>query len=119
MLRIAFLGDIVILLLFAGLGRSSHHEASGVLATLGVAAPFLSGWFLAAIWTRPYAPPAFRSPRHAIAIAVRTWLLGCAIGLLIRSLVEGHVTPLSFVLVALIFNGILICAWHALVARAR
>jgi hypothetical protein len=115
--RLAILGDIVILLLFAAIGRSSHHEAGDVPATIGVAAPFLAGWFLAAVRTRPYARAAFRLPRTAIAITLRTWLVGGIIGLIIRSIVEWHVTPLTFAVIALVFNGVLLCTWHATVTR--
>jgi hypothetical protein len=48
---------------------------------------------------------------------LRTWIPGCFIGLIIRSIVEWHVTPITFVLIALIFNGVLLCAWHAALAR--
>jgi len=116
-IRLAVIGDIVIILLFAAVGRSSHHEAGGVLTTLAIAAPFLAGWFLAALWTRPYARPAFRSARNAVIITLRTWMPGGIMGLIIRSIVEWHVTPLTFVIIALGFNGVLLCAWHAALAR--
>jgi hypothetical protein len=115
--RLAIFGDIAILLLFAAIGRSSHHESGGVPATIGVAAPFLAGWFLAAARTRPYAPAALRTSRTAVLVTLRTWLGGGIIGLIIRSIVEWHVTPLTFVIIALVFNGVLLCAWHAAVAR--
>ncbi|HEX8918367.1 MAG TPA: DUF3054 domain-containing protein [Chloroflexota bacterium] len=40
-------GDAASILLFAALGRNSHHETGGgaVAGALGVAAPFLVGWF--------------------------------------------------------------------------
>jgi hypothetical protein len=115
--RLAIVGDIAILLLFAAIGRSSHNEGGGVLATIAVAAPFLVGWFVAAAWTRPYARQALRSVRNAVIITLRTWLAGGIIGLVIRSILEWRITPLTFVVIALGFNGVFLCAWHAALAR--
>jgi len=113
---LAALGDAAILITFAGVGRSSHHaqDNGAVLGTLGTAAPFLIGWFLAALAGGAYRDSAFAG-QHASAVTVaRGWVPGCLIGCGIRSATEGHLTPPSFVAIALGFNLVLLVAWRAL-----
>lgn len=107
------IGDALILLLFAAIGRSSHHQGGPVVETVLVALPFLIGWFSAAWAQGVYRPEAFSSAPAALAITARTWLAGGIIGLIIRSVAEHHLAPPTFVAIALGFNLVLLCAWHA------
>lgn len=91
--------DVVLILLFAALGRDTHEhglEPAGILLT---ASPFLAaclaGWLLLSRWR----PPAALWPA-----GVALWLITVAAGLGIRALAGGGVAP-SFALVTLVVLG--------------
>jgi Protein of unknown function (DUF3054) len=117
---LAAAGDATVLVAFAAIGRSSHDAGDGgpVLGTLGTAAPFLVGWFLAGIVGGTYRDRAFETQGESVRAVVRSWLSGCLIGCGIRSAIEHHLTPPSFVAIALAFNLALLLGWRAALVRA-
>lgn len=105
-------GDALIILLFAALGRNAHHEHGGPAHVLATALPFLAGWYAAAAAARLYDRLA--GPwRRVIGLTAGTALAGGIIGLLIRSVLERRIVPLSFAAVALTFLTVLLTAFHA------
>jgi hypothetical protein len=113
-------GDAAVILLFAAIGRSSHHAAENgqILGAVGTAAPFLAGWFLSAFAFGGYRADALSSPGAAARRAARVWIPGGLIGCAVRSAIEGHITPAAFVAIALGFNLVLLAAWRAALTRA-
>ncbi len=108
-------GDVVLLLMFAVIGRWSHHEfnAGGAWATLGTAAPFVAGWTLVAAPLRVYAPRALDSFRTSMERLLITWPIALAVALIIRSIVDHEVPAPAFVVVALLFNLLTLTMWRA------
>lgn len=117
-LLIALAGDTLLLLAFAAIGRSSHHESRGPAKILSTALPFLAGWFIAACAFSTYQPAAFQTWLRAAARAAGTALGGILLALAIRSILEHRIVPLPFVVVALLFNGITLTLWHTLLGWA-
>lgn len=117
---LAAVGDAAVLIAFAAIGRSSHHAGDGgpVLGTLGTAAPFLAGWFLAGILGGAYRDRAFATRGESVRAVLRSWLSGCLVGCGIRSATEHHLAPPSFVAIALTFNLALLLGWRAVLIRA-
>jgi hypothetical protein len=115
---IAACGDIAVLLLFAAIGRSSHHaqDHGPLLGVLGTAAPFIAGWFAAAALLGAFAEDALSSPGLAARRVARAWIPGGLLGCAIRSAIDGHLTPASFVAIVLGFNLILLAGWRAALA---
>jgi hypothetical protein len=110
---VAIAGDIAALLLFASIGRSSHHEALGnVVKTIGVALPFLVGWGISAGLAGAFRRDALTDSRLALRRTVPAWLFGGIIGLVIRSLIEHRLVPLTFAGIALTFNLLVLTAWR-------
>lgn len=109
-------GDVLVLLLFAGLGKSAHHERAGLFGAAGVAAPFIAGWFSAALPLGAFRLPSLTAPGRAAHVAAPAWLTGGLIGLAVRSLVEGRAVPLTFAGVALGFNLVTLTGWRVLLA---
>ena len=113
-------GDTLMFLLFAALGRRTHGEASGpaALAQIALTAlPFALGWFLVA----PFAGAFRRARTNTVARMVVTselgWLLAWPPALLLRwILAADHRVPLSFALVVLAVNGVLLGLWRGLFA---
>ena len=110
-------GDIVSFLVFAAIGRGTHGEAAltALLAVVVTAAPFIVGWFVVAI-----PGGAFRDPRAGVRrIVQRTafcWLGAWPLGLALRALILWRGIPISFAIVVLVTNLVLLCGWRAICA---
>lgn len=126
-LRIAGLvvGDAVAFLVFAGLGRGEHNEATG-LGALGAVAltalPFALGWFVVAPLLGAYRRAVTSQPRAMLGRTALVWLAAWPVALLLRWAFTGRVPPVSFALVALVANTIILSLWrgaYALVAGRK
>jgi hypothetical protein len=110
---IAVVADVLVVLVFATIGRASHGESVTPAGVWHTAWPFLIGTAIAlalSAWTR--ADPL------ALRVGVRVWLWTVVIGMVVRySLGEG--VAWAFVLVALIFLGALFVGWRALLTWHR
>lgn len=117
---ILVIGDIIAFLVFAAIGRRSHGEAAGLAAGLEVfktAAPFLLGWFLTAPFIGAYrqvTTPTWMARRTALA-----WLVAWPVGLALRALLLWRGIPVSFAIVTLLSNGVIICGWRTVFAWLR
>ncbi len=104
--------DVVLVLVFAAIGRSSHGEGSAVLGVLVVALPFLvgtaTGWGLV----------RWRSARWPVDLGpgVVVWASTLVVGMLLR-VVTGAGIALSFVVVAGTFLALVLLGWRALLPR--
>ncbi|HEU5026052.1 MAG TPA: DUF3054 domain-containing protein [Spirillospora sp.] len=104
--------DVCCVLVFVGIGRSSHDEAGSVTGFLGTAWPFLVG--LAAGWA---VLRAWRRRADAVVpVGIGVWLSTVAVGMVLR-VVSGQGIAFTFVLVALAFLGLVLVGWRG-VARA-
>ena len=113
---LALAGDAALVLLFAGLGRSSHAREATILGLVETAWPFLLGllitWVSARISQHPLAP---------VRSGVPVWIGTVGIGLLLRA-ITGAGTALPFVLVAIGTLALLLIGWRliaALILRLR
>jgi len=108
--------DIVLIVAFALIGRSSHAEAASPLGLWTTAYPFLAGWAVGFLVVRGWTRPLRLWPTGVVV-----WVATVAIGLLLRVLtgqgdVAGDPLPLSFVIVATISLAVFLLGWRA-VAR--
>ena len=99
--------DVICILIFAIIGRSSHQEANDLLGVAHTAWPFLAGCLLGTLigrtWRRPYA----------LRSGVAVWL-GTVIGGMALRMLTGAGVQLSFIIVASIFLALLLIGWRAL-----
>lgn len=107
--------DIVLVIVFALVGRSSHAEAASLTGLWTTAYPFLAGWLVGSLVVR-----SWRHPLRLWPTGVVVWVLTVAVGMLLRVLtgqgnVEGNPLPLSFVIVATVVLGIFLLGWRAIV----
>jgi len=119
--RIALLvvGDAIIFLIFSAIGRRSHNEAAGFDALWQIAltaAPFAFGWFLVSPFVGAFRHGLETQPRKMITRTTLAWTAAWPVGLLIRGLTEQRVPPLSFALITLISNMILLVLWRGLLS---
>lgn len=109
---VAALLDVVLILVFAAVGRASHAEDNPVLGALSTAAPFLLG---AAIG---WAVVRWRSGRWPISFGtgIPVWLATLVVGMLVRA-VTGAGTAASFVLIAGLILAALLLGWRFVAER--
>jgi hypothetical protein len=113
-------GDLVVLLLFAALGRSSHDQPPGAIpfaGVIGTAAPFIVGWFSVGAVLGAFRKSAVSSVRSAFLRTEGTWLVAGPVGLLLRALFLQRGIPLSFAAVVMSVNFVLLGVWRTLYAR--
>jgi hypothetical protein len=134
--RIAALvaGDALSFLVFAGVGRNTHSEASG-LAALGqvalTALPFALGWFLVSPWVGAYRRAATDTVRRMLTRTELAWLAAYPAALILRVIIAPDpslsITKfITFAIVILLANAVFLGVWRSafalvawLVARGR
>ena len=98
--------DVICILIFAIVGRSSHNEATDLLGVVHTTWPFLIGAFagmvVGRIWRRP----------TAVATGVFVWLGALIVGMALRY-VSGGGVQLSFVIVAGCVLAVFLIGWRA------
>lgn len=108
----AFLADVVCVVIFCTIGRRSHAEGITLGGVAHTSWPFLTGtvagWALSRGWRRPTA-------LNPTGLAI--WVSTVAIGMLLRK-ASGQGVAVSFVIVASTVTAILLLGWRA-VARFR
>ena len=114
--RLLLLGDLLALLLFVVMGRSSHDEGNPVPGILGTAWPFIVAWLTVA----PVMGAFRQHPGAGVAAVARvtviSWLTALPVAALLRAIALGRVSPWTFYLVTLIVAGVLLLVWRSVVA---
>lgn len=112
-----WVGDLLVFLIFAAVGRASHGlltEGSVLWGVVRAAAPFVLAWWIVAGLFRLHRPdPALPLAQAAWRTGL-TWLGAWGLGLLLRSLFLGRPAPIAFALITLAGNGLLLIAWRLL-----
>jgi peptidoglycan/LPS O-acetylase OafA/YrhL len=105
--------DLLLILVFAAVGRRSHDEGSALAGTVTVAAPFMIGYLVAAVAVRLDRGP--RSVRRGVVVA----LVAVASGLALRGTLFGRGLAPAFVIVAFATITALLVGWRLVAARFR
>ncbi|AJT42896.1 membrane protein [Psychromicrobium lacuslunae] len=104
----ALIADLILVLVFAAIGRASHQEDNPVIGVLNTAWPFLAGlllgWLVGRVWRAP-----LRIWPHGVCL----WLITVLAGMVLRVL-SGKTAEFSFILVASAVLGIFLLAHRAL-----
>jgi hypothetical protein len=99
--------DVLVVLVFAAVGRANHHESDGLAGVWHTAWPFLVGTALGLAVAR-YT----RADPRSVRTGVRVWLWTLVIGMVLRHTIGGG-TPVAFVIVAALVLGALFVGWRA------
>lgn len=108
--------DLVAIIVFTAIGRSSHAESFDVLGFMTTLWPFFAGSAIGWVLTR-----SWRSPTRIWPNGVLIWVNTIIFGMFLRAL-TGQGVQVSFVIVASIATGILLIGWRLVAhfaARAR
>ncbi len=99
--------DVLALLVFVVMGRSSHDESQSVTQILTVFAPFAialaAGWLVVGAWKNPLAP---------FPTGIQLWLITAGGGLLLRRFVFQRSTAFGFVIVGSAFLLATLLGWR-------
>ncbi|ANJ26435.1 hypothetical protein ATC03_06565 [Agromyces aureus] len=108
--------DVVLVVVFALIGRRSHAEALDLAGLWGTAWPFLVGaavgWLVIRAW---------RAPLAVWPTGVVIWIASVLVGMLLRA-ASGQGTAVAFIVVATLTLALLLLGWRAialLVLRLR
>jgi hypothetical protein len=112
----ALLVDVVAIVVFAILGRSSHAEANTLLGVLGTAWPFLVGAVVGHGLCR--AAGGLRDDPTGRRAGAVVWVGTVVVGMLLR-VVSGDTAAWPFVLVASIVLAAFLLGWRTVVRLAR
>ena len=103
--------DVLVVLIFAAAGRSSHDSANTLVGILTTAWPFLVGlavgWFITKQWKQTMAGTAIALQicPAAIMMALVTWAVGLALRVAAGATNEGGFPLVSFGFLVLILVG--------------
>ncbi|QPZ38823.1 DUF3054 domain-containing protein [Paramicrobacterium chengjingii] len=105
--------DVVLTLIFALSGRSSHAEALDPAGIAGTWWPFLValvvGWIVTLAWRRPTS---------VVRTGIPLWIITVAGGMLLRA-ASGQGTALPFIIVATIVLGLALVGWRLIALLVR
>ncbi|MFN8032499.1 MAG: DUF3054 domain-containing protein [Mycobacterium sp.] len=110
---LAFLADVVLVVVFCAIGRRSHAEGLTLAGIAETAWPFLSGtlvgWLLARAW---------RAPTAVAPSGVVVWVSTIVVGMLLRKATSQGVAT-SFIVVAALVTALLLLGWRVLAGVSR
>jgi hypothetical protein len=107
--------DVICILIFAIVGRSSHQEATDLLGVAHTAWPFLAGCLVGTLIGRTWRHP------YSLKSGGAVWLGTVVTGMTLR-LLTGAGVSLSFVIVASCVLALFLLGWRAglqLIQHAR
>jgi hypothetical protein len=105
--------DLCCVMAFVMIGRAGHSEGETIAGIATTAWPFLSGLLIGWAATR-----GWRRPAALVSTGVGVWLVTVAVGMALR-VVSGQGTAVTFVLVALVFLGLVMFGWRAVAYAYR
>ncbi|MGR0159921.1 DUF3054 domain-containing protein [Paenarthrobacter nitroguajacolicus] len=106
----AALADLLLILVFAAIGRDAHARGDIISGAFTTAWPFLAGAAIAWVATR-----AWRAPFAVWPSGISVWIGAVLVGMLLRA-ATGQTVVLAFVLVALISLAVFLLGYRILAA---
>ena len=111
----AIAADLICVLVFAALGRSSHREPNDLIGVASTAWPFLVGTIVGSVAGRTWRNPT------ALRTGVIVWACTVVVGMGLR-MASGRGFSPAFVLIASIALAVLLLGWRGafrLIRHAR
>ena len=109
---VAFLLDLLCVVVFATVGTINHGTDTGIGGILYVSAPFVMA--LVAVHVAGLAERA-----RTVSAGMVIWVFTLAVGMVLRRFVFDRGTATSFVVVASVFLGLTMLGWRVWMHRAR
>ena len=107
------LGDIAVFILFVLFGKAEHGVSLSE-ALFRTALPFGIIWLISSPWLEAYKASTLTDLRTMLRKIPLIWLLCGLVGLFARTVLTGQSLIMSFALVAIIVQGVLLLSWRAI-----
>lgn len=104
-------GDLLCFLLFAVMGLRSHEDGITLASVARAAVPFQVGWLLITVLLAK--PGAAATDSREVS---RLWVPAWALGLIIRTIFFDRSFAVTFAVVSLLVNGVLLMLWRSVLA---
>lgn len=115
-LPLLIIGDAIIFLIFATIGRRSHNEAAGLNALVQIALtalPFAAAWFVVSPFLGAFRRGLEIKPTEMVKRTLLAWVLAWPVAMALRGIFVDHgIPPWTFAVITLISNTILLLAWR-------
>lgn len=110
-------GDLLVILSFVWVGRSSHSlSMTNITESLSTALPFIISWFLITPWFGIYRAEVSRNWRKLVPRLLVAWAVAGPIALVLRALFLGRPLPEGiipiFAIVSLGYIGLVVLVWR-------
>jgi hypothetical protein len=109
--------DLVVLLVFAGIGKASHaSDGSLDLLAIGITAfPFIVSWFATSFFTGVYGPIDDDDDEQWLQSSsfqqtLQGWIVAIPLGCVGRGLIKGYIPPAPFVIVTMVATLVMLGA---------
>jgi hypothetical protein len=112
----ALSGDLAVFVVFAALGRNSHHESQGLADAIVTALPFWGAWLVVAPLLGAFSARSNGSAGEAVRTTSRAWLCAWPLALLLRAAVQRRGIAPGFDIVALLANMLFLVTWRSLLS---
>ncbi len=111
-------GDILCFLIFVSLGSNSHGEGVSIFRSFWLAIPFVAAWFVVSPFAGAYRLEITYKPSKMLLRTLLAWVVTWPVAMAFRWFIVERLSPvpwqnfLSFSLVVLIANTILLSIWR-------
>jgi hypothetical protein len=110
------IGDILVFIIFAIIGDTSHGKMTGlasVLHSIVVALPFIAGWFIVSPFMGLFRRELLTQPRQMAIRTLYAWIPAWVIAMVLRGIFFDHGIPApAFMGISLLFNAALLEVWR-------
>lgn len=116
-LALLIAGDLLVILSFVWIGRSSHSMAiTDIVASLATAVPFIISWFAIMPWFGIYTAAINQSWQRMTLRLLLAWAVAGPAALVLRALflgrpIVGGIIPI-FAVVSLVYIGLVALIWR-------
>lgn len=107
-------GDLLAFLVFGALGRDSHGLEVTLGTAVGAAYPFAIAWFVVGFFLGTLRPQRAVTPVEAVKWSWITWIAAWPVGHFLRSMILQRPVIVTFALVTLGINLLILGLWRAL-----
>jgi len=126
------LGDVIVLIIFAAIGRAQHQVTSSdgpVVGTINTAFPFIIAWLVVAAALGGFSGKAFFPISRVALRTLRATVLAGPLGVLLRAAAQAAPTQFygfrwdsiqpTFILVATVSISVMMLVWRLAWSRLR
>lgn len=113
------LGDVIVLLLFAAIGRTSHAREGGFVGVVNTGMPFVTAWLVVALIGGAYSGKALYPLKRVILRTLLSALISGPLGVGLWAVFNGKLPNWTFFVVATGSITVMMLIWRVGWSRLR